>query len=43
MHAPLLVQLPEIRIAQVFDEPYRFAGAFHFWAQFFVHAGEFIE
>ena len=43
VHTSILVQLPEVRIAKVFDKSYRFSGTFHFGTQFLIHAREFIE
>ena len=43
MHTPLLIQLPEIGISQIFDETDRFTRALHLGAKLFINTGKFIE
>ena len=43
VHAPVFVELAEIRIAQVFNKPDRFTGTFHFRTEFFIYSRELIE
>ncbi len=37
MYAQLFIQLPEVRIPEVFNKPNSFSFSFHFSATFFVH------
>ena len=43
VHTPVFIQLPEIRITQIFNKPDRFARTFHFRSQFFIYTGKFIK
>ena len=43
IHTPVLIQLPEIRISQIFDKSDGFSGGFHFRSQFLIHTGKFIK
>jgi len=43
IHTPILIQLPEIRIPQIFDKADGFSRTFHFWTQFLFTPGNLLK